>query len=237
MVCIAPIGLTAPCNFSTSLAAARFAPNGLLDQGFGSGGMFAASAEQNGTFELSRAVAADGQGFLLAGEASPYMAVLRVLPDASEAIPIRHRVARCRGAALKRLRSYRPRPPRTRPQRRKAVGVRLALGGAALIKVRRARIVYRSGGKRRVANLASKRLRRRWSKVGRRTVLRFRLGRRLARTLRPGRRVALRLVLVVGSRSGRCPGRIRARRGVRTQVIWVHKKAGVVSGGRARHAG
>jgi hypothetical protein len=110
----------------------------------------------------------------------------------------------------------------------------LLLGRSAQIRIRRARIVYRVRGKRRVANLARKRLRRRTFKVGRRTALRLRLPRRLARRMPVGKRVNLKLVLVVRSGQGDCRRRLRVKRGVRTQVVWVHKKAGVVTrrGGR-----
>lgn len=137
-------------------------------------------------------------------------------------------VKRCRIGNVRRARRYRQRPPRAKRKRGKAVGARLLLGRSAQIRVQRARIVYGVRGKRKVASVARKRLRRRTFKVGRRTALRLRLPRRLARRVPVGKRVKLKLVLVVRSGQGECRRRLRVKRTVRTQIVWIHKKAGVV---------
>jgi hypothetical protein len=154
-------------------------------------------------------------------------------PDRPTGHPDAEQAKRCRIAIVRRAKRYRSRPPRAKRKRRKAVGARLHFSQSAQIRIQRARIVYRVRGKREVANLVRKRLRRRTFKVGRRTVLWLRLPGSLARRIPVGKRVNFRFVLIVRSGKRECFRRLRAKRSVRTPVLWIHKKTSVVSRRRA----
>lgn len=145
------------------------------------------------------------------------------LPDARS--PVRRK--RCRAIGVRKAVPRRSRRG-ARRARRKGLEVAILLSDPARVRLRSARLSYRSSGHRhRNVKLPIGKLRRRNLRLGRRSLLKYSLPRRLARRLAVGKRVRLRLVF----RAQRLKGCTRSKTvsvHARLNVGLVHVKRRIV---------